>query len=141
MTNSEVHLNIVEVRKPEIDATLVANRSPAAGAPCCVPPRHEAGRAVGHAAGRRGYPDQLRRPSRRCGNRATEWYREGRVPLHTLRADVDYGTRTAQTAYGTNAASRSGSSRVKSWSMIRWHPNAVHWKAGRPAVVAANRIG
>jgi small subunit ribosomal protein S3 len=32
----------------------------------------------------------------------TEWYREGRVPLHTLRADVDYGTATAHTAYGTN---------------------------------------
>jgi small subunit ribosomal protein S3 len=44
-----------------------------------------------------------------CGGRLggaeiarTEWYREGRVPLHTLRADVDYGVATAHTAYGTN---------------------------------------
>jgi small subunit ribosomal protein S3 len=66
MTDGEVHLNIVEVRKPEIDANLVAAVDrPAAGAPRCVPPRDEARRSVGHASRRRRHPDQLRRPSRR----------------------------------------------------------------------------
>ena len=58
----------------------------------------------------------------------TEWYREGRVPLHTLRADIDYGMATAHTAYGTSA-SRSGSSRARSWSTIRWRGEA---RARRP---------
>jgi small subunit ribosomal protein S3 len=101
MTDSEVHLNIVEVRKPEIDANLVAdNDRPAAGAPYRVPPRHEAGGSVGHAPGRRRYPDHLRGRLGGAEIARTEWYREGRVPLHTLRADIDYGTAEAHTAYG-----------------------------------------
>ena len=53
----------------------------------------------------------------------TEWYREGRVPLHTLRADIDfgYGLRRPPTA---SSASRSGSSRARSWSTIRWPPRS-----------------
>jgi small subunit ribosomal protein S3 len=101
---------------------------PAAGAPCRVPPRHEARRSVGHAPRRRRHPIN-------CGGRLggaeiarTEWYREGRVPLHTLRADVDYGTAEARPLTGS-AASRSGSSRAKSSSTIRWRLNAAPRKA------------
>jgi len=59
LTDSDVVINIVEIRKPELDAQLVAEIA------------------------------------------RMEWYREGRVPLHTLRADVDYGVATAFTTYGT----------------------------------------
>jgi small subunit ribosomal protein S3 len=102
MTASEVAINIVEVRKPEIDATLVAE-SIAQQLERRVAFRRAMKRAVQSAmrlgaegiritcAGRLGGAEIAR----------TEWYREGRVPLHTLRADVDYGTATAITAYGT----------------------------------------
>jgi small subunit ribosomal protein S3 len=101
MTDSEVHLNIVEVRKPEIDAKPGRRQHrPAAGAPCCFPPRHEAGRSVCHASGRRRHPHQLRGRLGGAEIARTEWYREGRVPLHTLRADVDYGTAKRAHAYG-----------------------------------------
>ena len=101
MTNSEVHLNIVEVRKPEIDATLVA-ASIAQQLERRVAFRRAMKRAV-QSAMRLG-AEGIRI---NCGGRLggaeiarMEWYREGRVPLHTLRADIDYGTATARTAYG-----------------------------------------
>ncbi|WP_321502915.1 30S ribosomal protein S3 [Breoghania sp.] len=101
MTNSEVHINIVEVRKPEIDATLVA-ASIAQQLERRVAFRRAMKRSV-QSAMRLG-ADGIRI---NCGGRLggaeiarTEWYREGRVPLHTLRADIDYGTATAHTAYG-----------------------------------------
>ncbi|MDO8422136.1 MAG: 30S ribosomal protein S3 [Parvibaculum sp.] len=102
ITASEVHLNIVEVRKPEIDATLVAENI-AQQLERRVAFRRAMKRAVQSAmrlgaggirincAGRLGGAEIAR----------TEWYREGRVPLHTLRADIDYGVATAKTAYGT----------------------------------------
>jgi ribosomal protein S3 len=66
MTEGEVHLNIVEIRKPETDAQLVAeNIASAARAPRGLPPRHEALDAVGHAAWRQGRPDQRFGPPRR----------------------------------------------------------------------------
>ncbi|MCL4768309.1 MAG: 30S ribosomal protein S3 [Hyphomicrobiaceae bacterium] len=101
LTSSEVHLNIVEVRKPEIDATLVAEGI-AQQLERRVAFRRAMKRAVQSAlrlgaqgirinvAGRLGGAEIAR----------TEWYREGRVPLHTLRADVDFGYGLAQTAYG-----------------------------------------
>ncbi len=101
MTNSEVHLNIVEIRKPEIDAKLVAENI-AQQLERRVAFRRAMKRAVQSAmrlgaggirincAGRLGGAEIAR----------TEWYREGRVPLHTLRADVDYGTATGRTTYG-----------------------------------------
>lgn len=102
MTASEVHINIVEVRKPEIDATLVA-MSIAQQLERRVAFRRAMKRAV-QSAMRLG-AEGIRI---NCGGRLggaeiarTEWYREGRVPLHTLRADIDYGTATAKTAYGT----------------------------------------
>jgi small subunit ribosomal protein S3 len=101
MTGNEVSLNIVEIRKPEIDAQLV-------GENICqqlerrVAFRRAMKRAVQSAmrlgaggirincAGRLGGAEIAR----------TEWYREGRVPLHTLRADIDYGEASAHTTYG-----------------------------------------
>ena len=102
MTGSEVHLNIIEIRKPEIDAQLVAENI-AQQLERRVAFRRAMKRAVQSAmrlgaegikivaAGRLGGAEIAR----------VEWYREGRVPLHTLRADVDYGVATAHTAYGT----------------------------------------
>ena len=102
MTDSEVHINIVEVRKPETDAALVA-ASIAQQLERRVAFRRAMKRAVQSAmrlgaegiritcAGRLGGAEIAR----------TEWYREGRVPLHTLRADVDFGVSTAFTTYGT----------------------------------------
>ena len=101
MTDSEVHINIVEVRKPEIDANLVA-ASIAQQLERRVAFRRAMKRAV-QSAMRLG-AEGIRIT---CGGRLggaeiarTEWYREGRVPLHTLRADIDYGQATAETAYG-----------------------------------------
>ena len=101
MTKSETHLNIVEVRKPEIDATLVA-QSIAQQLERRIAFRRAMKRAVQSAlrlgaegiritcAGRLGGAEIAR----------TEWYREGRVPLHTLRGNVDYAEAEAHTAYG-----------------------------------------
>ncbi len=103
MTDSEVHLNIVEVRKPELDAQLVAE-SIAQQLERRVSFRRAMKRAVQSAIRLGAGGIRIN-----CGGRLggaeiarTEWYREGRVPLHTLRADVDYGEATAVTAYGTN---------------------------------------
>jgi small subunit ribosomal protein S3 len=102
MTDSEVAINIVEVRKPEVDATLVAE-SIAQQLERRVAFRRAMKRSMQSAmrlgaegikvtcAGRLGGAEIAR----------IETYREGRVPLHTLRADVDYGVATAITAYGT----------------------------------------
>ncbi|KFB09935.1 MULTISPECIES: 30S ribosomal protein S3 [Nitratireductor] len=101
MTNAETHLNIVEVRKPEIDATLVA-QSIAQQLERRVAFRRAMKRAV-QSAMRLGAEGIRINCSGRLGGAEIariEWYREGRVPLHTLRADVDYGTAEAKTAYG-----------------------------------------
>ncbi|MEN9061601.1 30S ribosomal protein S3 [Ponticoccus litoralis] len=101
MTDSELHLNIVEVRKPELDAQLVGE-SIAQQLERRVSFRRAMKRAVQNAmrmgalgirvnvAGRLGGAEIAR----------TEWYREGRVPLHTLRADIDYANVEATTPYG-----------------------------------------
>ncbi len=102
MTGSEVHLSIMEIRKPEIDATLVAENI------CQQLERRVAFRR----AMKRAVQSAMRLGAQgiriNCGGRLggaeiarTEWYREGRVPLHTLRADIDYGQVTALTTYGT----------------------------------------
>jgi len=101
ITDSELHLNIVEVRKPELDAALVAE-SIAQQLERRISFRRAMKRAVQNSmrmgalgirvnvAGRLGGAEIAR----------TEWYREGRVPLHTLRADIDYATYDAKTPYG-----------------------------------------
>ncbi|MCZ8102493.1 MAG: 30S ribosomal protein S3 [Burkholderiales bacterium] len=102
MTTSEVVINIIEVRKPEIDSTLVAE-SIAQQLERRVAFRRAMKRAV-QSAMRLGAEGIRITCSGRLGGAEiarTEWYREGRVPLHTLRADVDYGTATAFTTYGT----------------------------------------
>ncbi len=101
ITKSELHLNIVEVRKPELDAQLVAENI-AQQLERRVSFRRAMKRSVQNSmrmgalgirvnvAGRLGGAEIAR----------TEWYREGRVPLHTLRADIDYATCEAMTPYG-----------------------------------------
>ncbi|MFK4870807.1 30S ribosomal protein S3 [Novosphingobium sp. ZW T3_23] len=101
MTGSEVKLNIVEIRKPEIDSKLVAQGI--------------ADQLIRRVAFRRAMKRAVQSALRlgaegikiTCGGRLggaeiarTEWYREGRVPLHTLRANIDYAEAEALTAYG-----------------------------------------
>lgn len=99
--NVPVHLNIEEVRKPELDAVLVAE-SIAQQLEQRVMFRRAMKRAVTSAmkSGAKGIKICV---SGRLGGAEiarSEWYREGRVPLHTFRADVDYGTAQAKTTYG-----------------------------------------
>ncbi|HEX2888165.1 30S ribosomal protein S3 [Vineibacter terrae] len=101
-SSGEVSLNIVEIRKPEIDATLIAE-SIAQQLERRVAFRRAMKRAV-QSAMRLGAGGIRINCSGRLGGAEIarmEWYREGRVPLHTLRADVDYGTATAFTTFGT----------------------------------------
>jgi small subunit ribosomal protein S3 len=101
-SSGEVSLNIVEIRKPEIDATLIAE-SIAQQLERRVAFRRAMKRAV-QSAMRLGAQGIRINCSGRLGGAEIarmEWYREGRVPLHTLRADVDYGTATAFTTFGT----------------------------------------
>lgn len=96
-----VHLNIEEIKKPELDATLVAEGI-AQQLEQRVMFRRAMKRAVTSAlkAGAKGIKICV---SGRLGGAEiarSEWYREGRVPLHTFRADIDYGTAESKTTYG-----------------------------------------
>lgn len=96
-----VHINIEEVRKPELDAKLVAE-SVAQQLERRVMFRRAMKRAVQNAM-RQGALGIKITVSGRLGGAEiarTEWYREGRVPLHTFRADIDYATAIAETTYG-----------------------------------------
>jgi small subunit ribosomal protein S3 len=102
MAGSEVNLNIVEIRKPELDARLIAENI-ASQLERRVAFRRAMKRAV-QSAMRLGAQGIRINCSGRLGGAEIariEWYREGRVPLHTLRADIDYGVGTAKTTYGT----------------------------------------
>ena len=101
MTGSEVHVNIVEIRKPEIDAQLVAENV-AQQMERRVSVRRAMKRVV-QSAMRLGAEGIRIYCSGRLGGAEIArdvWYHEGRVPLHTLRAHVDYGTATGRTTYG-----------------------------------------
>ena len=101
-SGTDVSLNILEIRKPEIDAKLVAENI-ASQLERRVAFRRAMKRAV-QSAMRLGAQGIRINCSGRLGGAEIarlEWYREGRVPLHTLRADIDYGTATAKTTYGT----------------------------------------
>jgi small subunit ribosomal protein S3 len=102
-TKSELHLNIVEVRKPEIDAALVAENI-AQQLERRVTFRRAMKRAVQSAMRLGAQGIRVSCQGRLGGAEIArgEWYREGRVPLHTLRADIDFGRATAFTPYGTN---------------------------------------
>ena len=99
--NNKVQLNIVEIKSPELDAALIA--------------QGVADQLVGRIAFRRAMKRAVQNAQKagalgirvQCSGRLggaemsrTEWYREGRVPLHTLRADIDYGFRAARTSSG-----------------------------------------
>ena len=99
--NAKVQLNIQEIKQPELDATLIA--------------QGVADQLVGRVAFRRAMKRAVQNAQKagalgirvQCSGRLggaemsrTEWYREGRVPLHALRADIDYGFREAHTTYG-----------------------------------------
>ena len=101
MTDSELHLNIVEVRKPELDAQLVAE-SIAQQLERRVSFRRAMKRGVQNAMRMGALGIRVNVGGRLGGAEIarTEWYREGRVPLHTLRADIDYANAEASTAYG-----------------------------------------
>ncbi len=101
LTDSEVHLNIVEVRKPEIDANLVAEGI-AQQLERRVAFRRAMKRSVQNTMRLGGLGIRINCSGRLGGAEIArmEWYREGRVPLHTLRADIDYGTARGTTAYG-----------------------------------------
>jgi small subunit ribosomal protein S3 len=130
--NNKVQLNIQEIKQPELDAALIAQgvADQLAGR---VAFRRAMKRAVQNAqkAGALGIRVQC---SGRLGGSEmarTEWYREGRVPLHTLRADIDYGFREAKTTYG-----RIG---VKVWLYkgdILPYKSQVEDKATREAAMA-----
>lgn len=99
--NVPVHVNIEEVRKPEIDAQIIAD-SITAQLEKRVMFRRAMKRAMQNAMRLGALGIKIMSSGRLNGIEIarTEWYREGRVPLHTLRADVDYATSEAKTTYG-----------------------------------------
>ena len=136
MTRAEVNLNIVEIRKPELEAQLVAE-SIAQQLERRVSFRRAMKRAV-QSAMRLGALGIRINCSGRLGGAEIarmEWYREGRVPLHTLRADIDYGVGTAQTTYGACG--------IKVWvfkgEILAHDPMAQDKRAAGDAVPAASR--
>ena len=96
-----VHINIEEVRKPDLDAKLVA-QNVAGQLERRVMFRRAMKRAVQNAMrqGAKGIKIQVGGRLGGAEIARSEWYREGRVPLHTLRADIDYATHEAMTTYG-----------------------------------------
>jgi small subunit ribosomal protein S3 len=131
LTGKQVQLNILEVKNPELDAQLVAQ-----GVAEQLSSRVSCRRAMRKAmqttmkAGAKGIRVQV---SGRLGGAEmsrTEFYREGRVPLHTLRADIDFGFYEARTTFG-----RIG---VKVWI---YKGDAPTSRAEREAVAAAARLG
>jgi len=101
LTDKEVFINIQEVRKPEIDAQLVAENV-ALQLERRVAFRRAMKKSVSMALKFGGQGIKITCSGRLGGAEMsrTEWYREGRVPLHTLRADIDYGFAEAKTTYG-----------------------------------------
>jgi small subunit ribosomal protein S3 len=101
MMSVPVHINIEEIRKPDLDAKLVA-QNVAQQLERRVMFRRAMKRAVQNAMrqGAQGIKIQVGGRLGGAEIARTEWYREGRVPLHTLRADIDYSTYEAHTQYG-----------------------------------------
>ena len=101
MSLADVRINIAEIRKPELDATLVAEGI-AQQLERRVMFRRAMKRAVTNTmrAGALGVKVKVGGRLNGAEIARSEWYREGRVPLHTLRADIDYGTAEARTTYG-----------------------------------------
>ena len=111
------HIIVTEVRKPELDAQLVAgpSRSSSSAASCSVA-RDEA-RADAMRLGALGIKVNVARPPERRRDRALRWYR-GPRPLHTLRADIDYGFAEAKPRTGSSASGVGLQGRD-----LRFHPD------------------
>lgn len=101
LVDSDIRLNVIEVRKPEVDAQLVAS-SIATQLEKRVSFRRAMKKAVQNALKSGAEGIRINCSGRLGGAEIArmEWYREGRVPLHTLRADIDYGESTGHTTYG-----------------------------------------
>ncbi|MDP2625399.1 MAG: 30S ribosomal protein S3, partial [Candidatus Rokubacteria bacterium] len=101
MLGVPVHINIEEIRKPEVDAQLIAD-SIAQQLQKRIMFRRAMKRAITNAMRLGAQGIKIMSAGRLNGIEIarTEWYREGRVPLHTLRADIDYGFSEAKTTYG-----------------------------------------
>lgn len=101
MTNSEMSLNIIEVKKADIDAVIVA-KSIATQIEKRISYKKAMKKAVQNAlrSGAKGVKINCAGRLNGAEIAREEWYREGRVPLHTLRADIDYGYSRAHTTYG-----------------------------------------
>ncbi len=101
MVGIPVNINIEEIRKPELDATLVA-QGIAQQLEKRIMFRRAMKRAVGNSMrlGAQGVRINVAGRLNGAEIARSEWYREGRVPLHTLRADIDYGVARANTTYG-----------------------------------------
>ena len=101
MTGRQVNLNIIEIKKPEIDAQLVAENI-AAQLEKRISFRRAMKQAVSRAMRLGAEGIRIACAGRLAGAEIarTEWYAEGKVPLHTLRADIDYGFAESNTTYG-----------------------------------------
>lgn len=101
LSAADVYINIREIKKPEVNATLVAE-SVAAQLEKRVAFRRAMKKSVASALRFGALGIRITCSGRLAGTEIarTEWYREGRVPLHTLRADIDYGAAEARTTYG-----------------------------------------
>lgn len=101
ITNSEVRINVIEIKKPEMDAKLVADNI-AAQLEKRVSFRRAMKKAIAGALKSGALGIRVNCSGRLGGAEIArmEWYREGRVPLHTLRADIDYSQSSAYTTYG-----------------------------------------
>jgi small subunit ribosomal protein S3 len=125
-----VNINIEEIRKPELDAQLVAE-SVAQQLERRIMFRRAMKRAVSNAMRIGAEGIKIFVSGRLNGNEIarSEWYREGRVPLHTLRADIDYGLAEANTTYGVIG--------VKTWifkgEILDRDEETAEADAGRPA--------
>ena len=101
VTGKQIHINIMEVKKPEVDAQLVAENI-ASQLEKRVAFRRAMKKSVAAALRFQAQGIKIRCSGRLAGTEIarSEWYKEGRIPLHTLRADIDYGLAEAKTTYG-----------------------------------------
>ena len=131
MHGNDVSLNIIEVRKPELDAQLAAEALPSSERRVSF--RRAMKRAVQNAQ-RFGAKGIRIRVSGRLGGAdiaRTEWYREGRVPLHTLRADMTMVQPSLTTGL---SVLKFGSIKATSWSMTQWHAISACRKVPQSAI-------
>lgn len=101
LTGKQVYINIIEIKKPEIDAQLVAENI-ALQLEKRIAFRRAMKKAIGSALRFGAQGIKVRCSGRLAGTEIarSEWYKEGRIPLHTLRSDIDYGFAEAKTTYG-----------------------------------------